>query len=150
MTRINSAIAPKHLTDEHLLAEHREIKRLPYCLNKAISSGSIKHIPKTFVLGRGHVTFFLDKMGFISKRYDDIRKECIRRGFLVEDYSENFNNIGQLYCKSYVPTKEEKELLIYRISDRLENTTKPYWHYYGQKVDKNKAIDILTDDYILD
>lgn len=29
MTRINSAINVKNLTDEHLLAEHREIKRLP-------------------------------------------------------------------------------------------------------------------------
>jgi hypothetical protein len=28
MTRINSAIDPSRLTDEHLLAEHREIKRI--------------------------------------------------------------------------------------------------------------------------
>ena len=28
MTRINSAIKARLLTDEHLLAEHREIKRL--------------------------------------------------------------------------------------------------------------------------
>lgn len=39
MTRINSAINVKYLTDEHLLAEHREIKRMPYCLNIAIRSG---------------------------------------------------------------------------------------------------------------
>ena len=29
MTRINVSINVKALTDEHLLAEHREIKRLP-------------------------------------------------------------------------------------------------------------------------
>ena len=29
MTRINSAISVRRLTDEHLLAEHREIKRVP-------------------------------------------------------------------------------------------------------------------------
>ena len=48
MTRINSAIHVKCLTDEHLLAEHREIKRLPYCLRKAIVSGSIYKIPVKF------------------------------------------------------------------------------------------------------
>ena len=47
MTRINSAIPVKCLTDEHLLAEHREIKRLPYCLRKAIVSGSIDKIPES-------------------------------------------------------------------------------------------------------
>lgn len=55
MTRINSAIPVKNLTDEHLLAEHREIKRLPYFLSKAIQSGSINNIPEKFTLGKGHV-----------------------------------------------------------------------------------------------
>lgn len=35
MTRINSAIPVKKLTDEHLLAERREIKRLQSCYLKA-------------------------------------------------------------------------------------------------------------------
>ena len=46
MTRINSVIPVRNLTDEHLLAEHREIKRLPYCLHKSVSCGSIRNIPK--------------------------------------------------------------------------------------------------------
>ena len=50
MTRINSAISVNRLTDEHLLAEHREIKRMPYCLRKAIDSGSINKIPERFML----------------------------------------------------------------------------------------------------
>ena len=29
MTRINCGVAVEQLTDEHLLAEHRELKRLP-------------------------------------------------------------------------------------------------------------------------
>jgi hypothetical protein len=34
MTRINTGIPPKELTDKHLLAEHREIKRIPNCIKK--------------------------------------------------------------------------------------------------------------------
>lgn len=42
MTRINSAISVRRLTDEHLLAEHREIKRLPACYLKAKNFGSFE------------------------------------------------------------------------------------------------------------
>ena len=31
MTRINCGIPPEELSDKHLLAEHREIKRIPNC-----------------------------------------------------------------------------------------------------------------------
>ena len=34
MTRINVGIPPAELTDKHLLAEHREIKRIPNCIAK--------------------------------------------------------------------------------------------------------------------
>jgi deoxyribonuclease (pyrimidine dimer) len=65
MTRINSAIKVKFLTDEHLLAEHREIKRLPYAYKKRIETGKgFKDIPKEFTLGTGHVLFFINKNKF--------------------------------------------------------------------------------------
>ena len=90
MTRINSAIPVKCLTDEHLLAEHREIKRLPYNLKKALESGSVKKIPKEFKLGRGHVLFFLDKQKFVQDRYSEIFNECVYRGFDVQCYITNW------------------------------------------------------------
>ena len=93
MTRINSAIPVRCLTDEHLLAEHREIKRLPYCFERAVKSGSIGKIPDKFALGSGHVLFFLDKFGFVRNRYVEIYEECKRRKFNVEDYSENFEHL---------------------------------------------------------
>ena len=62
MTRINSHINPKNLSDEHLLAEHREIKRVPKMLYKSIKKGSVPKIPNKFCLGTGHVTFFYDKI----------------------------------------------------------------------------------------
>ena len=34
MTRINAGIPPKKLTNRHLLAEHREIKRIPNVIKK--------------------------------------------------------------------------------------------------------------------
>jgi len=144
MTRINSAINVKCLTDEHLLAEHREIKRMPYCLNIAIRSGSIYKIPSEFTLGKGHVLFFLDKQKFLLERYKDIHKECIRRKFSVEDYSVNWNSIKNLYFNDYTPTVIEKESLIDRISQRIMDSSKKLWHYMGEPLSKEQAVGILA------
>lgn len=144
MTRINSAIHVRCLTDEHLLAEHREIKRLPYSLQKAIKSGSIKRIPEKFVLGRGHVTFFLDKMSFARHRYREIHTECHLRHFHVEDYEENFvYGIDDEYQNDYKPTEEERRLLVERITERIKNSNKKMWHYNGEPISKERAIRLL-------
>ena len=145
MTRINSAIPVQHLTDEHLLAEHREIKRLPYCLERSLKSRSKRRIPSEFCLGTGHVLFFLDKMKFISRRYKELYAECYKRGFTVTDYSSNFELISLEYLNDYEPTNNERELLIKRITERLKNSPKLSWHYCGKKISKEEAIKMLND-----
>ena len=144
MTRINSAIPVQNLTDEHLLAEHREIKRLPAYLQKAIKSGSVNRIPNKFTLGKGHVTFFLDKMKFLRERYDRIYNELTVRHFNVTSYHSNFDNIEDKYSRQYQPTDEEKLFLIERITDRIRNSNKTCWHYNGNKITKDEAIHLLV------
>lgn len=150
MTRINSAIPVRHLTDEHLLAEHREIKRLSAAFTRAVSSpNGLKNIPTKFCLGTGHVRFFLNKQAFIFARYMDIYNECKRRGFNVECYKENWRGkVGELMdkmgCwKQYNPTLHEYGLLTERISTRIKNSQKRYFHYYGNQITKDKAVDLL-------
>ena len=145
MTRINSAINVKKLTDEHLLAEHREIKRLPGCFLKARFSGALKKIPKYFCLGTGHVTFFLNKMKFTKERYLAIYEECIFRGFNIEYYGDNWNeSFDDYHCfNDYTPTSDEYNLLVNRIVERINNSPKKNWHYMGRSITKKEAIDIL-------
>lgn len=87
MTRINSSIPVRNLTDEQLIAEHHEIARMPHWLALAQKSGSIGRLPEEFTLGKGHVLFFADKQGFILDRYKKVRQECLNRGFNVRDFS---------------------------------------------------------------
>lgn len=149
MTRINSAIHVRCLTDEHLLAEHREIKRLPFCLREAIRTGSIKHIPEKFVLGKGHVKFFLNKMRFCRQRYRSIYAECRMRNFRVEDYEENFvYGVPDKYQGNHTPTSEERQLLIDRITDRIMDSRKQTWHYYGQAISKEAAVRLLMGNEV--
>lgn len=144
MTRINSAISVQNLTDEHLLAEHREIKRLPDNFLKALKSGALRRIPKEFCLGTGHVTFFLDKQQFLMKRYYQIHTECLKRGFNVEDYSDNWLGLedwmqGRGCWNDYTPTETEKHLLRTRICERITTSKKERFHYYGKPISKKVA-----------
>ena len=145
MTRINSAIPVENLTDEHLLAEHREIKRLPSVLSKT-DKQTVK-IPAKFCLGPGHVKFFLNKMGFVFNRYLRLYEECKRRGFDVQYYGDNWfgnDDMCKPFWHGYATTTEEKKLLIDRISERIQDSKQEYFHYYGKQITKQEAIKLLT------
>ena len=74
MTRINVGVKPSELTGKHLLAEHREIKRIPNCIKKG--RYKMTGIPNKFKLGTGHVKFFYNKLLFLKNRYIEIYNEC--------------------------------------------------------------------------
>ena len=75
MTRINCGIKVEELSDKHLLAEHREIKRIP----NVIKSGkaNLENLPEKFTLGKGHVRFFYNKIGYLASRYSEIYADCL-------------------------------------------------------------------------
>ena len=145
MTRINCAIPVEYLTDEHLLAEHREIARLPWNVSEAIRSGSIKNkVPSKFTLNSGHVLFFVNKNKFTLNRYKEIREECKKRGFNVSDCESNWNtNDCSQYMGDYTPTQEDKDILIERIELRIKESPKKYWHYNSKRITKEEAIELL-------
>ena len=83
MTRIN-LIEPNELTDQHLIAEYREITMVPAALKRTLNSkiGLRKDkISKKYTLNTGHVYFFYDKGLYLNKRYDEIIAEMKQRGF---------------------------------------------------------------------
>jgi deoxyribonuclease (pyrimidine dimer) len=147
MTRINSAIPVTSLTDEHLLAEHREIKRIPTHLREHIDKIDFEKLPDNFRLGTGHVMFFLKRGIFTYNRYMELLAECKKRGFEVGDYSKNWEIYAEpdnfIFQLDHIPDDLEYLLLIDRISERIINSPKPNWHYYGKAVTREKAIEIL-------
>lgn len=88
MTRINANIKPKHLIDQHLIAEYREIIRIPNYVRNNInkSRNAILRAPKTFKLNSGHVLYFYDKIQFLHKRFLSLKEEM--------DHREIANNIS--------------------------------------------------------
>jgi deoxyribonuclease (pyrimidine dimer) len=118
MTRINAGIPPRELTGKHLLAEHREIKRVPNLIRKG--KYSLENQPDKFKLGTGHVKFFYNKLLYLKNRYLEIHEECIRRGYNVTNYLEAWNDIPSHLMKDYIPTKEGIEIIKERIREKLK------------------------------
>lgn len=117
MTRINVGIPTKELVDKHLMAEHREIKRIPNCVAKG--KFDMKGQPKVFTLGTGHVKFFYDKLGYLKRRYEELYAECITRGFNVQYYGDAWNDVPIHLMGDYTPTNTDREIIRERISERL-------------------------------
>jgi len=105
MTRINANIKPAHLIDQHLIAEYREIVRIPnYVCNNVVKARSgVERAPKHFKLNTGHVLFFYDKLKFLHNRFlaikDEMNHRHIENNMNDEMFSnipdEFYNNIGQ-------------------------------------------------------
>lgn len=118
MTRINT-IPPQELCDKHLMAEIREITRIPNTIKtgKAI----IANIPDTFRLGAGHVKFFYNKLLFLKNRYHNLYDECVLRGFNVSDNKNSFDDLPENLMNDWVPTDESISLIRERIKERMIN-----------------------------
>lgn len=119
MTRINCGIPPAELTTKHLIAEHREIVRIPNCVGKG--KYSLKDQPKEFTLGKGHVKFFYTRLGYLKDRYEQIYQECISRGFKVTNFISAWDNVPKEYMNDYIPTDRDKDILRNRINERIKN-----------------------------
>ena len=128
MTRIN-IIHPNELTDQHLVAEYREIFMVGSALQRSLQSKNWNPntIPGKFTLNTGHVKFFYDKGKYLSDRYDSIRDEMIARGmnpdpdrvFKREQWPDELWN-------DWTPTLEDIKLIKQRIQERIDK--KPDWY----------------------
>lgn len=117
MTRINCGIPVEELTNKHLLAEHRELKRIPNCIKKG--KYNLKGLPSEFTLGTGHVKFFYNKLFYLKKRYIQLYNESIKRGFNITNYIESFDDLPIELLNDYVPTDKDREIIRQRINERL-------------------------------
>lgn len=116
MTRIN-LVPPSELCDQHLLAEHRELTRIP----NAVAKGkfSLKGQPDDYKLGEGHVRFFFNKLLFLKKRYDLLHEECRARGFQVQYFwADNLPDTPELWL-DYTPTETALRANRERIVERM-------------------------------
>lgn len=117
MTRINVGIKPNELSRQHLLAEAREIKRVPNLIK--LGKFNMTGQPEQFTLGTGHVKFFYDKLGYLKKRYISLYQECLNRGYNVTDFSSAWDGVPEEFMGDYTPTQRDRDIIVERLKERL-------------------------------
>jgi deoxyribonuclease (pyrimidine dimer) len=149
MTRINAGIPPKMLSNAHLLAEHREIKRIPNNIVKRLKEHKQINLgPAHFTLGEGHVNFFNDKLEYLHSRYISLYKECLLRKFEVENYEEAFLSAREWAChlyNSWRPRKIDIQTILLRLVERDELQYKQCSAYKIWKEELSKAVEQLKE-----
>lgn len=122
MTRIN-VVPVEELCDKHLFAEFRELTRIP----NQIASGKMKvqysDAPSDYTLGKGHVKFFCDKLGYLKNRYNQLYKELKLRKYNVSYIFPNDLPATALF-NNYVPSQKALDLNRARIRERMPTNPK--------------------------
>lgn len=109
MTRINAGISVEELPSKLLLAELREIKRIPNLISKG--KYSLQGIPDKFTLGTGHVKFFYNKGLYLWNRYQALRNEALSRGYNVSDFSESWSEYPSHLYNDWQDTEARSNIL---------------------------------------
>lgn len=134
MTRIN-LIDHAQLCDKHLMAEYRELIRIPNGVISGKLKSSYPDAPKHYVLGAGHIKFFVNKLQWLFYRHQKLHDELEFRGFNVTymvwidrilftpEYEASIRY--KLDHGDYVPTPAEIQLNISRLIERMP--ANPRW-----------------------
>ncbi len=138
MTRIN-LVEPSELTDQHLVAEYREIFMVGSSLQRSLKSKNWEktrvNIPKKYTLNKGHVTFFYDKGKYLCKRYDSLIEEMKNRG-MKPDSERKFKTEqwpNELF-NDWTPEEDDYNVIRARIKEKIE--MKPDWYRFTPLVNK--------------
>lgn len=123
MTRTN-VIPVQELERPHLIAEYREIVRVFDIARKAQYEIHKKKIPYLYTLGTGHCLFFIDKLKYITERYNSLCTEMTARGYVCNrvEQSELELGIDRSLFWDYTPTDAALVLNRARINERLADS----------------------------
>ena len=133
MTRIN-IIPPRELTDQHLIAEYREINMVPGSLKRTLKSkvGFRKErISEKYTLNSGHVYFFYNKGKYLNERYNELVNEMKKRGFKPNPNRKFAKEIfpKELY-NDWLPSIEEQQIARKRIATKIK--MRPNWYRHTE------------------
>jgi len=139
MVRIN-LINPKKLSDQHLIAEYNEILMLVGHLKK--NGFKKENCPEKYCLGKGHITFFKNKLAYLNKRHHLIKEEMKKRDFKTNK-NLDLSEIDKSLIKDWEPKKEDFKIIKQRLKEKI-NFKPRYYRYYSKNVEQKFLIGLLN------
>jgi len=130
MTRIN-IVEPAILSDQHLMAEYREIFMVGSSLERSMNSKQwplqLTRIKDVYTLNKGHVTFFYNKGAYLHKRYIQLTHELKLRGFNLDETRHfKLEQWPASLFNDWTPSASEQAIALERIEFRISE--KPGWY----------------------
>lgn len=137
MTRIN-LVHPAELSDQHLMAEYRELPRMVSFIQAWIDKGCPEVTQLTYTMGKGHMKFFLNKSQWLTQRHARLVEELLRvRRFNISNQDRlvipvsPFENYPTF---TYTDNQISKERIIEKLRLRptfykWTNRERPDWTY---------------------
>jgi len=128
MVRIN-LLEPSALSDQHLIAEYREILLLlGYVRKHEKLSSEGAHFMKQ------PVKFFGDRLTYLERRHALLRKEMRKRGFRPR-IVPSMRGYARGRKRDFIPDAKQVREIKARIANRLRHPPwKGFYHYYRKKV----------------
>jgi len=137
MVRIN-LIDPRNLADQHLIAEYDEILMLLAYVKKYPKEDNI---PIEYCLGKGHIRFFKNKLLYLKKRHELLKKEMKKRGFKAKK-TIDLKQFPSKLVKDWKPKIKDIAIIKKRIIQRI--IKKPRWYrYYKTNRSKKFLVDLI-------
>ncbi|MBW2980790.1 pyrimidine dimer DNA glycosylase/endonuclease V [Candidatus Woesearchaeota archaeon] len=137
MVRVN-LINPRKLTDQHLIAEYDEILMLLGYVKKYPKLGET---PSNYLLGKGHILFFKNKLKYLKKRHELIKKEMKKRGFNANK-TIKLSQFDKRLIHDWKPNNQDIEIIKKRLIARIK--LKPgFYRYYGRHKSKKFLVDLV-------
>lgn len=137
MVRIN-LISPKSLSDQHLIAEYDEILML---VAHARKYPLFRGVPEKYCLGEGHINFFKNKLKYLKKRHELIKKEMRKRGFKASK-SVILKGLPKKLLNDWKPCRKDKYIIRRRLAGKLRKKPRLY-RYHGEHKNLNFFIKLL-------
>ena len=141
--RVN-VLNPKFLSDQHLVAEYREVKMGPKALSKSLFSkkGVDKNrISPTYTLNTGHTYFFYDKNEYLKGRLSRIVEEMKSRGIqtnfvnlIDDDYDYHPSTFKDEYWNDWTPDEAALAINMERINQRFSMKPDGWYKFWGRPV----------------
>lgn len=99
-------------------------------------------MPSEYKLGKGHITFFKNKIVYLQKRHELIKKEMIVRGFKPKK-KISILKLSKSLLNDWSPRKEDYIIIKQRIAERI--LQKPQWYrYYGKHYPKEFFVELTA------
>lgn len=112
------------MTVKHLVAEYKEVMRLPgnlqTSLNRKSKPFSMTEIPKEYTMGKGHVKYFYNKFGYLKSRFESLVQEMLRRGYHPNYTDSSIFNTDVKWMGNWIPNEKDMNINRQRIAERLK------------------------------